>query len=67
MTRTRLLDHRRGGERNREKAREAGPPRREESRAPEEGAQLVLEGLQRGDSWYLGLRLKLRNFAIRDN
>ena len=42
----------RRGEGNREKAREAGPPRREEGWAPEEGGQWALKGLQRGDSGY---------------
>ena len=41
---------RRGAERNRERAREVGPSRREESWAPEEGKQRVLGGLRRGDS-----------------
>ena len=31
-----------------QRAREAGPPRREESWAPEEGGQWELEGLPRG-------------------
>ena len=53
MTRTRLLGQQeKGGERSTQRAREAGPPRREEGWAPEEGGQQVLEGLWRGDSEY---------------
>ena len=36
-----------GGKRRRERAREAGPPRREEGWTPEEGGQRILEGLRR--------------------
>ena len=50
---------RQGGKRNRESAREARPPRREEIWAPDEGNQRVLLGLRRGDSWYLGGRVML--------
>ena len=41
-----------GGERSTHRAREAGPPSRQEGWSPEEGGQQVLEGLQRGDSGY---------------
>ena len=40
------------GAEEKERAREAGPSRREESWALEEGAQLVLEGPQRGNVGY---------------
>ena len=36
-----------GGERNRERVRDAGPLRREEGYAAEQGGQRVLEGLRR--------------------
>ena len=38
----------RGGERSRGRAREAGPPRREESRAPEEGDSRYWRGCKEG-------------------
>ena len=47
-----------------ERARQAGPPRREESWAPEEGAQKVIEGLQRGQQVLEGLRrLRRQEFS----
>ena len=39
-----------GGERGTQRARETGPPRREEGCVPEEGGQRILERLQRGAS-----------------
>ena len=42
-----------GGERSRERAREVGPPRREEGWAPKEGGQRLLEGLRRQE--YIGV------------
>ena len=44
-----LLGQQERGEKNREIARDAGPPRREESWATEEGGQQILEGLLKGD------------------
>ena len=59
-----FFNHDEGGNRSRERAREAGPPRREEGWASEEGGQLGLGFHDRNDAELVGSRCTKRGRGL---